>query len=144
MSLEELGCEYGRSRVIVARDNQKSPPRDYCCARITETIIILTYLFGRLALEDPLLPKRSGILNIYHDERVSIADKTFSRRLPKDLRTMFDPEQYLKSLSFLLARYVSMFSEEPTQYSMGASMSALVTERYTASSIRSRAFPILL
>lgn len=125
MSLEELCLKYGRSSDVIARPYERDPRRNFCRAQITQTIVILTYLLGRIALEGSLLPKRSGILNIYYEERVLIDNEFLFRRGNKTLGAISDREEHSMSLNFLLARYVSIFSGELAQYPNEASMSAL-------------------
>ena len=129
MSVDELSRQYKRSRDILARHitvfDQQNHPRTFCLATITETIITMTYLFGRLALESSLLPKRSGILNIYNDLRVSSGPEFSNRQGGSGLRGILYREEDLTSLSFQLARYVTIFSGEPAQYPIWASTSAI-------------------
>ena len=122
MTIDELSLEYEHSRNILARHFS---PGFFCSARITETIIIMSYLLGRLTLEGSLLPKRSGILKIYSDVKTSADTDLFTKHGENVLRVLLSPDGILTSLSFQFARYVSIFSEEPAQFSMGGSLSAI-------------------
>ena len=128
MSLDQLSDEYKHVRAILARDSsdvyQQHRRRPFCLARITETIVIMSYLLGRLTLEGSLLPKWSGILKIYNDiprnsDRLVDGSKSFR------LQAQLYPEESIKTLSFQFSKYVSIFSGEPAPFSMGGSTSAL-------------------
>ena len=82
----------------------------------------MSYLLGRLTLEGSLLPKRSGILKIYNDVRASSDRDIFNRGGINALRVLLSPDGILKPLSFQFERYISIFSGEPAQSSMGGSI----------------------
>ena len=129
MSLEELSEEYNHIRNILAREHsefvEQYHRKSFCLATITETILIMSYLLGRLTLEGSLLPKRSGILKIYNDipmfSGVGLVGEPESFRL----QALLYPEESIKPLSFQFSKYVSIFSGEPAPFSMGDSTSAL-------------------
>ena len=138
MSLDELSSEYEQSRSILARvgfaSNEQNQSRIYCLAKITDTMIIMSYLFGRLDLEDPILPKRSGILSIYWNTPIPAdvditpipSDAEFFDSHGSDaLRALLYPEEDQQSLSFQLRKYVSIFSGEPAQLLIVGSTSAI-------------------
>lgn len=129
MTLDELCKEYNHIRDILTRENcvldQQNSRRTFCLAKITETIIIMSYLLGRLTLEGSLLPKWSGILQIYNDIP-SYPDREFAGRSESfRLQAVLYPEENIKTLSFQLSKYLSIFSGEPAPFSMGGSTSAL-------------------
>ena len=129
MSLDELSNEYNCNRSILARGHsvfdRQYHARVFCRARITDTIIIMSYLLGRLTLESSLLPKRSGILNIYNDiprfGELSPGDRSESL----GLQALLYAEEIIKTLSFQFSKYVSIFSGEQAPFSIGGSTSAL-------------------
>lgn len=129
MSVDELPCQYERIRVILARpysiiDHEK-PTRTFCLATITETILTMTYLFGRLTMESSLLPKRSGILRIYYDLPEPSGYGFSNGHEGSALRKILYREEWSRSLSGLFSTYVSIFSGESAQYPSWASMSAI-------------------
>ena len=77
----------------------------YCVIQISELIIILTLMLGRLELESPLLPCRAGVRKLYSDfgSRGSIDDinSLAAQFTGKDLSTDLHPR---------LAGYVTLFS----------------------------------
>ena len=121
MSIDELSLEYEHNRSNLACNF----PGVFCGARMTETIIIMSYLLGRLTLEGSLLPKRSGILRIYNDIRNSSDTDIYNTSGKNALRVRLSPDEIATSLSFQLMRYVSIFSGEPAQFSIGDSTSAV-------------------
>ena len=129
MSIDELSCQYRKSRGILARTypslDHGQPPRTFCLAKVTETILAMTSLLGRLAMESSLLPKRSGILKIYNDLPMPLDEKLSNRHGGCALRDILYREVDLTSLNFQLARYVSIFSGEPAQYPIWPSISAI-------------------
>ena len=129
MSVDELSCQYERIRVILARPYSKigheKPTRTFCLATVTETILTMTYLFGRLAMESPLLPKQSGILRIYYDLPEPSKYDFSNGHGGSGLRNILYREEYSTSLSWLLSTYVSIFSGERAQYPRLSSTSAI-------------------
>ena len=131
MSFDELTIAYNHSRSTLADTcsaiDQRSNPRTFCPARITETIIMMSYHLGRLALEGSLLPKRSGILEIYNN---SIPENPFdinhlARHECSRPRTLLESDVSFMSLSFQLTRYVSIFSGENVQLPLEDPTSAI-------------------
>ena len=129
MSLEELSEEYKNIRIILNREHlavdEQYHRRSFCLATITETILIMSYLLGRLTLEGSLLPKRSGILKIYNDIPMFSGLGLVSESESFRLQALLYPEESIKPLSFQFLKYVSIFSGEPAPFSMGDSTSAL-------------------
>ena len=127
MSVEDLSEVYLLRRDLLARDrsvfDKQYHPTTFCLARITETILIMSYLLGRLTLDSLLLPKRSGILKIYNESPIS-PEKGYSSKSAM-VQALLYPEENIKPLSFQFSKYVSLFSGEPAPFSMGDSTSAL-------------------
>ena len=77
----------------------------YCIKQISELIIILTLMVGRLELESPLLPCRAGIRKLYSDldSRGSVDDIN-------NLAAQFTGKGLSTDLHPRLAAYVTLFS----------------------------------
>ena len=81
-----------------------------CSVRIAETILVMSYLLGRLNLTVPLRPRRRGILAIYDHMRLD--------QISGDLHSIDPIRQHLMtqqqpgSLGRLFSIYATLFSEE--------------------------------
>ena len=138
MTLDELSIEYRNVRSALAltrsANDHQFTRRAFCLAKITETVAIMSYLLGRLALEGSLLPNRSGILKIYDDIRepfnMEFARESENTKLDRryesnHLQDLLKPDESATTLIFQLARYLSIFSGDTAQFQIGGSTSAI-------------------
>lgn len=100
--------------------------RKFCLARVAEACLWMSYLTGRLRLNDIIHPRRLGILRLYEDTRAfskkfdGNTDKKQDFIASKIIRDSGDTD-----LCFLFSTYITLFSGEPLPYARGKSVSAM-------------------
>ena len=86
--------------------NCSLPTYYFCPVLITELIVVITLMVGRLKLESPILPSRAGIKKLYRG----------LRRHKENISDQFiDEADDYADLDLILARYIILFSGKPIE-----------------------------
>ncbi|KAL8930213.1 MAG: hypothetical protein Q9208_000830 [Pyrenodesmia sp. 3 TL-2023] len=96
-------------------DNQSTAR--FCSLGLAGTIVLISYVLGRIRVEASLKPRRSGILAIYDKMTTS-----FSCQRPQN--TLMHPDE-TEELRHTFASAMKLFSGEPPSLSLGNTVSAV-------------------
>ena len=86
----------------------------FCLLGVAATILVMTYLLGRLKLAVPLSPRRSGILTIYNDVKGRYKNKNPPKLSHTIVQNLLKPTLWgdILDLRSLFSMYMTLFSSE--------------------------------